>query len=73
MMVMIKNNNDNHKHKIRKYCWSIKNALKTRKKTWDNVQVVHFPEKKFKENQNILFVWLKELLLMKFIFNSLSV
>ena len=73
---MIKNNNenDNHKHKIKKYCWIIKNTLKTRKKKiWDNVQVVHFPEKKLKENQNILFVWLKELLLMKFIFNFLLV
>ena len=65
MMIMIKNmNNDNdnhnnhhHKHKIKikKYCQIIKNTFKTGKKTWDNVQVIHF-QKKLKENQNILFV-----------------
>ena len=69
-MIKNKNNNDNHnnhnnnhKHKIKikKYCQIIKNA---------------FP-KKLKENQNILFVWLKGLLLIKlkvkFIFNFLLI
>ena len=58
MMIMINNNNNNnnnnndnhnnhnnnHKHniKIKKYCQIIKNTLKAGKKTWDNVQVVHF-------------------------------
>ena len=53
MMIMIKNknnhnhnhnNNHNHKHKIKikKYCQIIKNTLKTGKKVWDNVQVIHF-------------------------------
>ena len=53
-MIMIKNknnNNDNHnnhsnnhKHKIKikKCCQIIKKTLKTGKKTWDNVQVIHF-------------------------------
>ena len=51
-MIMIKNknnnndnhNNNNHKHKlkIKKYCQIIKTPLKTGKKTWDNVQVIHF-------------------------------
>ena len=52
MMIMIKNNNNNnndnhnnnHKHKIKikKYCEIIKNTLKTGKKTWDNIQAIHF-------------------------------
>ena len=52
LMIMIKNkknnndnhNNNNHKHKlkIKKYCQIIKTPLKTGKKTWDNVQVIHF-------------------------------
>ena len=56
MIIMIiiknKNNNDNHNNhtnnhqlKIKKSCQIIKNTLKTRKKTWDIVQVIHFQKK----------------------------
>ena len=57
MMIIIKNknnnlhnhnnHNNNHKHKIKikKYYQIVKNTLKTGKKTWDNVQVIHFQRK----------------------------
>ena len=56
MIIMIiiknKNNNDNHNNhtnnhqlKIKKSCQIIKNTRKTRKKTWDIVQVIHFQKK----------------------------
>ena len=56
MIIMIiiknKNNNDNHNNhtnnhqlKIKKSCQIIKNTLKTRKKTLDIVQVIHFQKK----------------------------
>ena len=54
IMIIIKNKNDNDNHnnhtnnhqlKIKKSCQIIKNTLKTRKKTWDIVQVIHFQKK----------------------------